>query len=249
MSSPVTIIGSYLSPYVRKVLVMLQLKGIDYHIDPIVPFTGDERFSAVSPIRRIPVLIDGELTLCDSSVICQYLEERYPSPPLYPQDIADRARARWLEEYADTRMGDVFIWQLYNEVTINPHVWGKPTDQERLRKTIEQDIPGVMDYLESQMPAQGWIFGELSIADIAISALFRNAGFARWQPDAARWPKATALIERTLALAAFEKLKAWENRTLRTPIPQHRGVLAEMGAPLTIDTFGTVAPRRGVMAS
>jgi glutathione S-transferase len=74
----VKIIGSYLSPYVRKILVLLQLKGITYAIDPIVPFFGGERFSAMSPLRRIPVLIDDRVTLADSSVIAQYLEERYP---------------------------------------------------------------------------------------------------------------------------------------------------------------------------
>ncbi|PPE73533.1 glutathione S-transferase family protein [Solimonas fluminis] len=249
MTTPTTIIGSYLSPYVRKVLAVLHLKGIAYRIDPIVPFTGDERFSAISPIRRVPVLIDDQVTLSDSSVICQYLEDRYPSPALYPAGIADRARARWLEEYADTRMGDVIIWQLYNEVAINPHVWGKPTDPVRLQKTLEEDLPRVMDYLETQMPSQGWIFGELSIADIAVAAFFRNAGFARWQPDPVRWPRSSALVERALALDAFERLKAYEHKTLRTPIPQHRAVLGDLGAPLTAETFGTAAPRRGVMAT
>jgi glutathione S-transferase len=51
---PVQIVGSYLSPYVRKVLVVIDLKGIPYEIDPIVPFFGNERFSALSPIRRPP---------------------------------------------------------------------------------------------------------------------------------------------------------------------------------------------------
>ncbi len=45
MSARVKVIGSYLSPYVRKVLVVLHLKGIDYEIDPIVPFFGDDRFA------------------------------------------------------------------------------------------------------------------------------------------------------------------------------------------------------------
>ncbi|AXQ28646.1 glutathione S-transferase family protein [Solimonas sp. K1W22B-7] len=249
MTTPVTIIGSYLSPYVRKVLVVLQLKGIDYRIDPIVPFTGDERFSAVSPIRRVPVLIDDRVTLSDSTVICQYLEDRYPSPALYPSNVADRARARWLEEFADTRMGDVIIWRLYNEVTINPYVWGKPTDQALLQKTLDEDLPQVMDYLESQLPAQGWIFGELSIADIGVAVFFRNAGFARWQPDVARWPKTAALVQRALALEAFERLKPYEHKSLRTPIPQQRAALMEMGAPLTTETFGTAAPRRGPMST
>lgn len=107
---PVRIIGSFISPYVRKVLVSLDLKGIGYEIDPIVPFYGNDRFSEISPLRRIPVLIDDRVTLCDSSVICQYLEDRYPQPRLYPEDLVERARARWLEEFADSRMGEVFIW-------------------------------------------------------------------------------------------------------------------------------------------
>ncbi|HSW14191.1 MAG TPA: glutathione S-transferase family protein [Solimonas sp.] len=246
-AAPLTIIGSYLSPYVRKVLVLLHLKGIEYRIDPLIPFMGDERFAALSPLRRIPVLVDGDLVLCDSSVICQYLEERHPSPALYPAGLADRARARWLEEFADTRMGDVFIWQLYNQVAINPHVWGKPTDPEILRKTLEEDMPTVLDYLEAQLPEQGWFFGELSIADISVAAFFRNAGFARYQTDAARWPKTAAFVAQALSLEAFERLKSFENKTLRTPIPQHRNALAELGAPLTAETLGTTTPQRGVI--
>src|ERR1700690_493832 len=148
----VKIIGSYLSPYVRKVLVLLDLKGIAYEIDPIVPFFGDERFSAISPLRRIPVLIDDRVTLSDSSVIAQYLEERHPQPPLYPADIAARARARWLEEFADTRMGEVFIWQLFNQVAITPYVWGTKADEAALQKTLDEDMPQVLDYLETQLP-------------------------------------------------------------------------------------------------
>ena len=64
------IVGSYVSPYVRKVLACLALKGLDYEIDPITPFYGNDEFERLSPLRRIPVLIDDGLALCDSSVIC-----------------------------------------------------------------------------------------------------------------------------------------------------------------------------------
>ena len=84
------LIGSHTSPYVRKVLACLALKGLQYEIDPIVPFFGDERFSQMSPLRRIPVLIDGDLTLCDSSVICAYLDEAYPGHPLLPATVSQR---------------------------------------------------------------------------------------------------------------------------------------------------------------
>jgi len=90
---PATVVGNYLSPYVRKVLVCLDLKGVEYQIDPIVPFFGNDDFTRISPVRRIPVLIDDLVTLSDSSVICEYLEERYPSPPLRPPTPPERAQA------------------------------------------------------------------------------------------------------------------------------------------------------------
>src|SRR5262245_32468070 len=170
----VQIVGTYISPYVRKVLVFLDLKGLPYEIDPIIPFMGDDRFSRLSPIRRIPVLLDDQVTLADSSVICQYLEERYPEPALYPPDIVDRARARWLEEFADSRMGEVFIWRLFNQVAINPFVWGERTDSAVLEKALSEEIPHVLDYLETQMPPEGFLFGAISIADVSIAVFFRN---------------------------------------------------------------------------
>ena len=247
MKNRAQIIGSYLSPYVRKVLVCLDLKGVAYEIDPIIPFMGDDRFTKLSPIRRIPVFLDGDLALADSSVICQYLEERYPEPALYPVDLADRARARWLEEYADSRMGEVFIWRLFNQVAIKPFVWGETPDDAVIQKTLTVEIPDVLDYLEGQVPAAGFVFGGLSIADISIACFFRNAAFARFQVDASRWPRTASFVDRVLALESFEKLKPFENRLIRTPVQKHRSALTEMGAPLSSETYGTVVPRRGVM--
>jgi glutathione S-transferase len=245
--NPVRIIGSYLSPYVRKVLVCLDLKGVAYEIDPIVPFLGDERFSALSPLRRIPVLIDGPVVLADSTVICEYLEESVPTPALLPAGAAQRARARWLEEFADTRMGDVFIWRLFNQVVIRPAIWGEKTDAGLVEKTLREDVPSVLDYLEGQAPAEGFLFGPVSVADVAIACFFRNAAFARFQIDASRWPRAAAFVERTLALPGFQRLRPFEECLMRTPPARHREALAGLGAPLTRDSLATPTPRRGVM--
>jgi len=248
MPDRVRIIGSYVSPYVRKVLVCLHVKGVPYEIDPIIPFMGDDRFSALSPLRRIPVLIDDRVTLSDSSVICQYLEDRYPTPPLYPADVADRARARWLEEFADTRMGDVFIWRLFNQVTIRPFVWGEETDHALVAKTLAEDVPAVLDYLESLAPVDGFFFGPLSIADVSVAAFFRNAAFARFRVDAARWPRTAGLVDRVLASPPFQAVRPFEDKMIRTPPAEHRTALAAMGAPLTAESLGTTVPRRGVMS-
>jgi glutathione S-transferase len=247
-SEAVTIVGSYLSPYVRKVLVCLHVKGVAYRIDPIVPFYGDERFGKLSPLRRIPVLIDGDVVLSDSTVICEYLEERHPAPPFYPSGAVARARARWLEEFADTRMGDVFIWRLFNQVAIGPAVWGEKTDREKLRDALEVELPAVLAYLEGELPAAGFLFGPaLGIADAAIAAFFRNAAFARVTLDGARWPRTASFVARALASEPFARLAPFEDASIRTPIAEQRRVLAELGAPLTADSYGTAKPRRGVM--
>lgn len=244
----VRIIGSYISPYVRKVLVYLDLKGLEYTIDPIVPFFGNAEFSALSPVRRIPVLIDDLVTLADSTVICEYLDDRYPEPPLRPVDPVARARARWLEEYADTRIGEVVIWGLFNQLVINRSVWGEDPDPERLRTVEEHELPEVLDYLEAQLGSGGdYLCGAFGIADIAVAAPFRNAQFVRRGVDAGRWPKTAAYLERVLGHESFMRLRAFEELSMRTPIPEQRAALGAAGAPLTPDTLGTTAPRRGVL--
>ena len=245
--SGVSIIGSFLSPYVRKALVVLDLKGVPYRIDPIVPFFGSDRFAELSPLRRVPVLIDGDVVLSDSSVICQYLEDRYPRPSVYPLDVAERARARWLEEFADTRMGDVFIWRLFNQVAIKPAVWGEKSDREIVEKTLAVDVPQVLDYLERELPQEGFVFGEMSIADISLACFLRNAELARFVVDAGRWPKTAAHTALVFASRPFQKLRPIEDRLIRTPIAEHRRVLEELGVALTAETLAAEAPRRGVM--
>jgi glutathione S-transferase len=233
---------------VRKVLVCLDLKGIAYEIDPIIPFMGSDAFTRISPIRRIPVLIDDRVTLADSTVICEYLEERYPEPALFPRGVADRARARWLEEFADTRMGEIFIWRLFNQRVINRRVWREPTDEAVVSRALERDIPDILDYLEGLLPAEGFLFGAIAVADVALAVFFRNAGFAGFQVDSARWPRTADFVGRLLRHPSFAKLAPLEDLLMRTPPPQQREALLAAGAPLTADTLATDTPRRGVMS-
>ena len=245
---PIRVVGSYVSPYVRKVLVVLERKRLPYEIDPIVPFFGNDRFSELSPLRRVPVLVDDRVTLCDSSVICQYLEDRFPEPALYPRDVAARARARWLEEFADTRMGDVFIWRLFHQRVIRPHVFGEKTDDTIVARTLAEDVPAVLDYLEAELPREGYACGDFSIADVAIASFFRNAAFARFQIDASRWPRTAALVADVLAGEGFRELAPFEELTLRTPLREQRAALAQRRAPISPETLGGDTLRRGAMS-
>jgi len=242
------VIGSYVSPYVRKVLACLALKGLSYEIDPITPFFGDAAFEKMSPLRRIPVLIDGDLTLCDSSVICAYLDEAYPGHPLLPADLKARARARWIEEFADSRMGDVFIWGLFYQLVVHPAVWGEKGDRARVERTLSTDAPAVLDYLEGLAPADGFLFGDIGLADISIATFFRNAAYARFTIDAARWPRTAAYVARVLDHAAIKDLTRFEDAQMRTTPAGRRDALEAAGAPLTAETVGTAEPKPGVMA-
>jgi glutathione S-transferase len=243
----VTIIGSFVSPYVRKVLACLNLKGVAYVVDPITPFFGDDEYQRLSPLRRIPVLIDGGFSVSDSTVIAAYVEEAYPGHPLLPSDPCDRARARWFEEYADTRLGDLIIWSLFYQRIVGPMVWGEPTDEDRVRDAIEHGIPAAMDYLEGEAPADGFLFADIGLADIAIASFFRNAAYADYTIDAERWPRTAGWVERSLAHPAIASLLPFEDVQRSTTIKGRRQALIDAGAPLSERTWGKREPRRGLM--
>jgi glutathione S-transferase len=239
-----TIIGGPVSPYVRKVLAVCALKGVPVRLDPIVPFFGSEEFSRLSPLRRVPVFIDDQVTLCDSTVICEYLNERYPDPALMPADPAVRAQARWLEEYADTRFGNVTIRQIFYLTIIAPYVFGKERDTERIARAVTHDLPKVMDDLEQHAPADGFLFGNLSTADIAVAVFEPNLRWSRVELDKARWPKATAWMARVNevpAVAAVTKLGGMLMRA--SSLDQHRALLAEAGIAVTQTTLAAAKPQ------
>ena len=241
------IIGSFVSPYVRKVLACMNLKGLSYEVDPITPFFGNDEYSELSPLRRIPVLVDGDFSICDSSVVCAYLDDAYPERPLLPAGPKDRAKARWLEEYADTRLGDVFIWGLFYQRVVRPLVWSEPTDEERVARVLAEEIPATLDYLETQLPGSGFLFGEIGVADISIASFFRNAAYAGFEVDAGRWPRTASFVGRALADPCIAALLPFEDVQRSAEIKSRRQALLDAGAPLTAETLGLREPRRGIM--
>ena len=195
---PLLIVGSYLSPYVRKVLVCLELKGIPYEVDPIVPFYGNDRFSELSPLRRVPVLVDGDLVVTDSSVICQYLEELQPSPSLLPDGYPRPGTGPLAGGICRHPHGRCVHLAPVQPGRHPPRGVGREGRPQLVDKTLKEDAPAVLDYLEADAPADGFRFGALGLADIAPACFLRNAGFARFQIDAARWPRTAAWMGRTL---------------------------------------------------
>lgn len=242
------VIGSFVSPYVRKVLACMELKGLAYEVDPITAFFGGEEFERLSPLRRIPVLIDADVVLADSTVICEYLEDAYPGRRLLPEGAKARALSRWIEEYADTRLGDAFIWGLFYPKFVQPMIWGEEGDQARIEKTLNEDLPREMDYLESRLPEAGFLFGEeIGLADISVATFFRNGAYVGYAPDPQCWPKTAAFAQRALDHPCFSATLPFEKAQLGTNPQGRRKALMDAGAPLTAETLGTHTPRRGVM--
>jgi glutathione S-transferase len=118
------------------------MKGLAYQVDPIVLFFGDDRFSELNPLRRVPVFIDDQVSV--NTVICECLEERYPRPALLPKPAAERARARWMQKFPDTRIGDVFIWRVCQEAVVSPFIWQRPRDKAKIARAVAHDRPALM---------------------------------------------------------------------------------------------------------
>ena len=244
----VHIIGNPVSPYVRKVFVALLKKGAAFDFDPIVPFFGNEEFDQLSPLRRIPVLVDGDFVLNDSTVIAEYIEDYWPDPALYPKNIKDRARARWLEEYADSRIGHVMIWGLFYESVIGPRIFKSEPNQEKLAKILEIEIPSVMDWLENELPAEGFLFGDsLMLADVALQMCFVNAAYARWMIDADRWPRAAAWLARVEADPEVALVRRWADIMVSSKRDALRDNLVAGGAVLWEKSYAAPTPRPGIM--
>jgi glutathione S-transferase len=241
------IVGTHVSPYARKVLVALDIKGVEHEVDPIVPFYGNDAFSEVSPLRRIPVLIDGDLILNDSTVIGEYIDENWPEPPLMPKAPADRARARWLEEYADSRLGDLIIWRLFYQRIVAPRIYKREPDEARIRSSVDRDLPQALDWIEAQAPAEGFLFDHLCLADITYACFFRNALIAGFPVDPGRWPRTAAWLARIEAVPAFARSIHYEQAMMSVRATERGDALRAAGVRIAETSYADREPRASIM--
>ncbi|MDG2049519.1 MAG: glutathione S-transferase family protein [Myxococcota bacterium] len=197
--------GASASPFVRKVMAVLAIKQLPYEHIPSMPFSGDPELAKVSPLGKVPALVDGDLNIADSKVICRYLESAYPEVPVYPKDMSDRARADWLEEYGGTALAESAAGIFFHRF-MRPMAFKQPVDEEAVENIIQKKMPPLLDYLETQVPEEGFIFGELTVADLALASPFVNAGYARYTIDSQKWPKISSLVERVKAHEALTPL-------------------------------------------
>jgi glutathione S-transferase len=215
-----TVYGAVLSPFVRKVLMTLEHKGVEYVNQPIFPFRNNEAFAKISPLRKVPAFSDEYLTIADSSVICDYLENKYPHAPLYPKNPVERAKVLWLEEFADTRLQENLGPGLFFEKMVAPVMFKRAPRQDLIKKSLAT-LPALQDYLEGQLTGSRYAIGTtLSIADLSLPSVFLNGHYAGYDVDARYWPRLANYLQGMFAHPLYATRIEQERAALAALVPR-----------------------------
>jgi glutathione S-transferase len=202
-----TVIGSPISPFVRKVMLALNEKGVEYELQDANPFAPPEGFKEISPLGRIPAFRHDDRVINDSSVICRYVDQLERKVSLYPDDPYECARAEWIEEYVDGGLVPVAGPKLFLPRVLGPLMGRPPADEAEIKNVIDEELPKYFDYLDAQLGDGEYFVGEsISIADVTVSAGFGNIRLAGVNPDKKRQPKLHAFIKRMHDRDAFKKI-------------------------------------------
>jgi len=207
----ITLYSGPISLFARKAEIALGEKGLAFE-RIMVPFTQAKGYQpkhpavlAANPKAQVPVLIDGDLTMFDSTLIFEYLEEAYPQPPLWPKDPKERARCRMVELFGDEILLPAVRRIMHRSVP--------PTDAETRRKEEEAgrqvELVLLQHYatLESRLGASGFLCGDYSYADIGVfMALTFSLRLKGPRLDA--HPRLAAWYARVEARPAVAKVKA-----------------------------------------
>ena len=160
-----------LSLFSKKVEIALAEKGLAVQ-RTLVAFTQSEGYRpkhpavlAANPKGQVPVLVDGGLTLFDSTVICEYLEEAYPLPALYPATPQERARCRLLELFADEILLPPLRSLMHRSEPPDP---ARRAQQEAEAAKGESKLRELHADLQGKLGAQDWFCGRFTVADIAL---------------------------------------------------------------------------------
>ena len=213
--------GSSLSPFVRKVLAFAGEKGIELDVRPVGPGDQNPDFRAASPFGKMPALVDGDYSLADSTAIIHYLEAVQPEPALIPADPKLRGKTIWYDEFADTILAACGAKMFFNRV-VAPRFMNRPGDLAAADKAERDELPPILDYLETVVPGDGgYLVGDgLTLADIAVASPFANLTHLGCDLDRARHPRTCAFVERILARPSFAPLIERETAFMAKTAPQ-----------------------------
>jgi glutathione S-transferase len=173
-----------LSPYAQKVKIALREKGLEFEVrmpEGIGAGHTKGEFADANPRREVPALIDDEVAIFDSTVILEYIDDKWPEPSLMPNAPEDRARMRQIEDVMDTHF-EAITWGL-GEL----HFFKRGNDA--LRKTIEahagRQIAGFMAWLETELGTHDWFSGhDFGRGDLSVIPYLNAADGFGYKPAA-----------------------------------------------------------------
>jgi len=157
------------SPNCLRVKIALHEKGLRYDTIPVDIRKGEQKkpeFLKLNPYGKVPVIVDDGTVLFESYIINEYLDEKYPMPPLMPKDPSRRGRMRVLIDYGLNYIHAQY-WTLRGEFM-------KP-ETERDRTVIEETrekLRGLLRYLEDAIGDKPYFVGDFSLADVALITRF-----------------------------------------------------------------------------
>lgn len=187
-------------PFCQKVRVVLAEKDLEYervHVDLRKGEQKAAEFLKLNPYGKVPVLIDDDVVVYDSTVINEYLEDEYPYPSLMPSDSEGRARTRLLEDFRDTHFNPYCVQIMY-EVR-------KPEgerDAQRIDNAKTQ-IAACFDRIERELQGKEYLVGTFSLADIAFMANLDLLDRFNIAVDANRHKNTAAWIARLKARPSY----------------------------------------------
>ena len=178
-----TLYSGPLSLFTAKVRIALAEKAIDYERVE-VPF-GKQGYEPkhpkvleLNPKAQVPVFVDGDVVLWDSTVIVEYLDEKWPEPRLFPEDPGERARVRMAELHAD----EVFfahVWTLIANVFYGA---GEAEEIASAKRALADEYAA----LDGQLKGREWIAADrFNPADVTyrLATLFASTLGAAPSPD------------------------------------------------------------------
>jgi len=200
--------GTLLSPWVRRLILVIEEKDLAYETINVVPLGDpDPDFLKISPLGKIPVLEFNGRFLPDSLAAATLLEAEAPSPALFPEKGWDRAWMLWLCDYLSTALFSKVEAPLFIQQFINPNFRQTEPDADIIAAAHAM-VPQVFDYLESQLAnGRAFFLGDTySLADLTAGSIFINYFHAGETIDPSRWPNLSDYVTRLHTRPAFERV-------------------------------------------
>lgn len=198
---------TYTSPFPTRVRLAIYVKGLQVEIiePPGFHATNESKgdYLTINPLGRVPALVlDDGRVLPESEVICEYLEDAYPDPPLAPADAWGRAQVRLISRLCDIYLVMAMV-PLFAAAGRSRRSWNPESIDAALQKVDE-----ALGYIETYLGVGGYaVGGRLSLADGALLPQLMLA--YEWAPN---------LFGRENPLGRHPKLTAYWREIGKNPI-------------------------------